>query len=212
MTKTLNLELKSRVMTPTGRVTWAKFFPPKKSEEPNPDTGEYDKWWECSLVIPKDDPGLKVLFDLEKLHVQEAFNGKKPHGFKSAIRQDESFDLDDPRYSWYKGNVIVSMRSKNQEVIPVRVIGKREDGKAILEECTKDNFFSGVYAKAKVTMYHYNVAGSKGVACGLQNIYLVRTGEPLSTGKRRAEDDLEGADLDEFEVDNSALISEDEDY
>jgi len=49
--------------------------------------------------------------------------------------------------------------------------------------------YSGVYARVSLSFYAFNSSGSRGIACGLQNVQKVRDGEPLG-GKARAEDDF----------------------
>ena len=51
----------------------------------------------------------------------------------------------------------------------------------------------GVYARASVNFYAYNVNGARGIACGLNNIQKVRDGEPFGS-RSRAEDDFAGLD------------------
>ena len=41
------------------------------------------------------------------------------------------------------------------------------------------DFYSGCYGRASVTFYPYNAAGSKGIACGLNNLQKLEDGEKL---------------------------------
>lgn len=60
--------------------------------------------------------------------------------------------------------------------------------------------YSGVYARASVNFYAYNVNGSRGIACGLNHLQKVRDGEPFG-GRSRAQDDFAGLDDDDDEDD-----------
>lgn len=57
------------------------------------------------------------------------------------------------------------------------------------EILNRSEVYSGVYGRVSVTFYAFNSNGSKGIACGLNNLQKIRDGEPLG-GKSRAEDDF----------------------
>ena len=51
---------------------------------------------------------------------------------------------------------------------------------------TRSEVYSGVYGRASINLYAFNSNGNKGIACGLNNLQLIRAGEPLG-GKASAE-------------------------
>ena len=55
--------------------------------------------------------------------------------------------------------------------------------------------YSGVYGRASINFYAFNSNGSKGIACGLNNLQKISDGDPLG-GKTRAEDDFADEDED----------------
>ena len=58
--------------------------------------------------------------------------------------------------------------------------------------------YSGVYGRAAITFYVFNSNGNRGIACGLQNLQLLRAGESLGL-KSSPEDDFgEIEDYDDF--------------
>ena len=57
--------------------------------------------------------------------------------------------------------------------------------------------YSGVYGRASITFYAFNSNGNKGIACGLQNLQLIREGEPLGS-KASAESDFATDEEDDF--------------
>lgn len=57
--------------------------------------------------------------------------------------------------------------------------------------------YSGVYGRASINLYAFNSNGNKGIACGLNNLQLIRAGEPLG-GKASAEADFATDDDDDF--------------
>ncbi|MFA6753534.1 MAG: DUF2815 family protein, partial [Bacilli bacterium] len=61
----------------------------------------------------------------------------------------------------------------------------------------RSDVYSGVYGRASITFYAFNSNGNRGIACGLQNLQLIRDGEPLG-GKVSAESDFATDDEDDF--------------
>ena len=53
--------------------------------------------------------------------------------------------------------------------------------------------YSGVYGRASINFYAYNVNGNRGIACGLNHLQKIRDGEPLG-GKASAESDFAEAE------------------
>ena len=48
--------------------------------------------------------------------------------------------------------------------------------------------YSGCYGRVSVIFYPYNASGSKGIACGLNNVMKVAEGERLGGGTSAASD------------------------
>lgn len=220
------LTTSSVLLTPVGLLSFVKFFPPEKSKKPNPETGEYDRTWTASIVFdPEEDEKTKERFaaikKVQQMLIQEKWNGKKPGGFRpcwSDGNDEERYPKDNDLYTLYEDKYIITVRSKNIEVIPQRKTGEKK-GKAILEPCTKKNFFSGCFGFATIKLFAYDVetegGKSRGVSASLQNIYLTKLGEPLGFTRRSAAEDLEEAEDadDDMEVIDDAedLMDEDDD-
>jgi hypothetical protein len=49
-------------------------------------------------------------------------------------------------------------------------------------------FYSGCYGRASVTLYPYDTSGSKGIACGLNNVQKLADGEKLGGATSAAAD------------------------
>ena len=61
----------------------------------------------------------------------------------------------------------------------------------------RSEVYSGVYGRASISFYAFNSSGNKGIACGLNNLQLIRAGEPLG-GKASAESDFATDADDDF--------------
>ena len=62
---------------------------------------------------------------------------------------------------------------------------------------TRSEVYSGVYGRASISFYAFNSNGNRGIACGLNNLQLLRAGEPLG-GKASAESDFATDSFDDF--------------
>lgn len=62
---------------------------------------------------------------------------------------------------------------------------------------SRSEVYSGVYGRASINLYAFNTNGNRGIACGLNNLQLIRPGEPLG-GKASPEADFAAADNDDF--------------
>ncbi len=61
----------------------------------------------------------------------------------------------------------------------------------------RSDVYSGVYGRASISFYAFNSNGNRGIACGLQNLQLIKEGEPLG-GRASAESDFATDDDDDF--------------
>ena len=61
----------------------------------------------------------------------------------------------------------------------------------------RSEMYSGIYGRASINFYAFNVNGNRGIACGLNNLQKLRDGEPLG-GKASAEADFATDDDDDF--------------
>lgn len=168
----------TKVVTGPGiRFSYANVFEPRSMEE-----GGKAKY-SASLLVPKSDT--KTVNDI-KAAVKEAFEagvsakfgGKRPVDgtWKNPLRDGDTERPDDEAY---KGMYFVNANSDNRPgVVDASV-------KPIMSQ---DDFYSGCIGRASITFYAYNSNGSKGVACGLQNVQKLADGERLSGGSSAEED------------------------
>ena len=147
--------------------------------------------YSASLIIPKGDK--KTVADIEAA-VEAAiadgigkFGGKRPN--KAALKlplRDGDTEREDEAY---KDSFFVNANSRTAPQIVDRAV------RPILD---RNEVYSGCYIRASLSFYAFNSNGSRGVACGLNNIQKVKDGEPLG-GRTNAVDDfapLDGGDED----------------
>lgn len=164
---------KVKVVTGKVRFSYANVFVPKASVEGG--TPKYS----VSIIIPKSDTEtvnkLKKAFEDCKAASAGYFGGTVPKGLKGGLRDGDE-EKDDPAYA---NSYFINANSANK---PGIVDG---DMQAIIDP---SEFYSGCYGRASITFYPYNAQGSKGIACGLNNLQKTEDGEPLGGASSAAAD------------------------
>jgi hypothetical protein len=150
--------------------------------------------YSVSLIIPKDDT---VTVAKIKAAIEAAYNEGaaklKGNGrsvppltaIKNPLRDGDLERPDDPAYA------NAYFVNANSATAPGIVDADRNP------VLTRSEVYSGVYGRASINFYAFNSNGNKGIACGLNNLQLIRAGEPLG-GKASAESDFATDDEDDF--------------
>jgi hypothetical protein len=164
---------KVKVVTGKVRFSYANVFQPKAGMN-----GGEPKY-SVSILIPKTDTAgvakLKQAFEDCKQANAAFFGGLVPKGLKGGLRDGDE-ERDDAAYA---GCYFINANSAQK---PQVVDANRE------ELFDQSEFYSGCYGRASVTFYPYNAAGSKGIACGLNNLQKLEDGDKLGGGSSAADD------------------------
>lgn len=164
---------KTKVVTGKVRFSYANVFTPKASVE-----GGAPKY-SVSIIIPKSDKEsiakIQKAFEDTKAAAASYFGGTVPKGLKGGLRDGDE-EKDDPAYA---GCYFINANSAQKPgVVDV-------DLNPILDQ---SEFYSGCYGRASITFYPYNAQGSKGIACGLNNVQKLEEGEKLGGATSAAAD------------------------
>ena len=150
--------------------------------------------YSVSLIIPKSD---KVTIQKIKAAIQAAYeegesklkgSGKSVPSLSVIKTPLRDGDLERPDDEAYKNAYFVNA---NSATAPGIVDADRQQ---IID---RSEVYSGVYGRASINFYAFNSNGNKGIACGLNNLQLIRAGEPLG-GKASAESDFATDADDDF--------------
>ncbi|MBU5439891.1 DUF2815 family protein [Tissierella sp. MSJ-40] len=164
----------TKVITGKVRMSYANVFEPKSINGSDPK-------YSVSLIIPKDDKAtidkIKSAIEVAKQEGISKLGGKIPANLKTPLRDG---DIDKPDDEAYANSYFVNA---NSTIRP----GIVDENLQQIIDTTE--FYSGCYGRASIVFYAYNANGSKGIACGLQNLQKLEDGEPLG-GRSRAEDDF----------------------
>jgi hypothetical protein len=173
----------TKVITGKVRFSYAQVFEPKAMNESS--TPKYS----VSLIVSKKDKKtLDKIKDAIESAIEEGktskWGGKVPKNLKTPLRDGDEEREDDEVYA---GAMFVNANSSNKPGLV------DEDLNPILD---KSEFYSGCYGRASINFYAYDSNGSKGIACGLNNIQKLEDGVRLAGGGASAEEDFGKEDDD----------------
>lgn len=185
----------TKVITDPVRLTYAFVWKPNKMDE------DSEPKYSTCFLIPKED---KVTLRKVKAAIQTAaeqgaekyWGGKIPSKkFKIPLRDgDEEAEEKGEEFS---GHWFINATSKQAPGIVDKRRIKIED---------ESEVYSGCFARLSVNFYPFDTKGSKGIACGLNNIQKISDGEPLGGARVKAEEDFDDWEGDE----NGDLFGEDD--
>lgn len=183
-----NIQNPTKVITGVNtRWSYANVWNPKSIDGSKPK-------YSVSLIIPKDDT---ATVNKIKAAIQSAYeegqsklkgNGKSVPPLAAIKNPLRDGDIEKPDDEAYVGCYFVNA---NSATAPGVVDANRQP---IIE---RSEVYSGVYGRASISFYAFNVNGNKGIACGLNNLQKIRDGAPLG-GKASAESDFATEEDDDF--------------
>lgn len=165
----------AKVITGKVRFSYCNVFQPKAAVE-----GQEAKYSVC-ILIRKDDK--KTLAAIEKAieeakqEGKEKWGGKIPAKLNLPLRDGDEERPDQPEF---RGHYFLNASSKFKPGLVDKQLNPIID---------PEEFYSGVYGRASINFYAYNVSGNRGIAAGLNNLQKLSDGEPLG-GRVRAEDEF----------------------
>jgi len=161
--------------------------------EPKSINGSTPKY-SVSLIIPKSD---KATVQKVKAAIEAAYaegeaklkgNGKSVPALASLRSPLRDGDIDRPDDAAYANAFFVNANSTTAPGIV------DEDRLPVLN---RSEVYSGVYGRASISFYAFNSNGNRGIACGLNNLQVLRDGEPLG-GRSSAESDFATDDEEDY--------------
>jgi len=161
----------TRIVVKDARFAYVHLIEPRAAAE-----GAEAKY-SVTLIIPKtDEAGVAAIKAAMKAAVSKKFGDKPPKGLRNPLRDGDEKDAESGEYmkgDEFRGNWYLSASSKK----PVRTLV----GKARMP-ATDEHLQSGNYGAAELNFYGYDAAGNRGVAAGLNGVWITRKGEPLGSG------------------------------
>src|SRR5699024_974835 len=158
----------TRIVTSKVRFSYLNAFKPfamNEGDEPR---------YSTQIIIPKSDKALvKKINKAIKDALEEGkdkFGGKIPKTYKSPLRDgDEERDDDET----YENAYFLNAKNKHKPGVVDAELNP------IIDE---EEFYSGCYGRASITLYAFNANGNKGVAVSLNNLQKLEDGEKLGGG------------------------------
>lgn len=170
------------------RWSYANVWEPRASAE-----GATPKY-SISLIIPKTDTVTiaKINAAIEAAYNEGQFklrgNGKTVPplaSLKTPLRDGDVERPDDPAYK--NAYFVNANGTQAPEIVDA----------ACNPILVHSEVYSGVYGRASISFYAYSSNGSRGIACGLNNLQKIRDGEPLGS-KSTAESDFATDESEDF--------------
>lgn len=170
--------MSTRVTTGEVRTSYFSALQSRKNEMNGKDE------FSTQILIPKTDKEtLAALKAAAKEALVAKFGDKVPKNIRSPLRDGDTETKSDgsPLGKEYQGHMFCNVKSTTK---PGAV---DKHGNDLLGS---DDIVSGDYIRVSLNAYSYSQAGNNGVSFGLNNILLVRKGEPLGGTKPSAAADF----------------------
>lgn len=166
-----------RVVTPVARLSYPYLFRPSQ-----PQDGQGEAKYQCELIF-EAGTDLSQLQEAAAAAAKAKWGDKIPAKLRSPFRDGEDRD---GKAGYDPGTVFISARSKDQ---PGVVKGRDR------VPCNESEIYGGCYVRASVTAFAYEHAGNKGVSFALNNVWMIREGEPFGS-RVAADEEFAGVDMD----------------
>ena len=149
--------------------------------------------YSMQLLIPKTaKKTLALINGVVSESLKKKFGNNPPASLRNPLRDgDEPTDEGEPRAKEYHGHWFVNISN-------TRAPGIVDQQRTELLVAT--DLVSGDYVRVSLNAYSYSNKGNKGTSLGLQNVQLVRKGEPLGN-TIAAEDEFDDVENEEYEDD-----------
>ena len=163
----------TRCKTPVFRSSYAFVHEPKETQSG-------DMKYQICMIFKKADLAewkavAQAICNAAAKKFGEDIN-KWPKNLKCPMRDGD----EDRDGAEYEGAIFMNGGTKNKPGLVDRVLNPI---------MSRDEFYSGCYARASLTFYPYDVKGNKGVGTGLNNLIFWEEGDRLD-GSVKAEDDF----------------------
>lgn len=144
--------------------------------------------YSVSAIIDKNDKEtikrIKEAIEIAKKDSIAKWGGKVPPNLKTPLRDG---DIEKPDDEAYSNAYFLNANSTHAPQVVDKYV------QPILDE---SEVYSGCYGRISVNFYGYNSSGNRGIAAGLGNIQLLKTGQPLGS-RANASDDFEMVEVEE---------------
>lgn len=173
--------MSTKVVTGTARASYARIMRPEKNQLNG--GNEYS----VTLLIPKSDADtLGKLKAAAKAAIDAKFGGNAPKGMRNPIKDGDTATKSDgsPMGDEFKGHFFINTKCNADKHKPAVI---DMEGNDLIDP---DAVVSGDYIRASLNAYAYDQAGNRGVSFGLNNIQLVKKGQPLGAARQSAADEF----------------------
>lgn len=171
----------SKVITGTCRASYARLM----SAETNKLSGKTE--FSVVLLIPKTDE--KTIANIKaaaKEAISAKWGDKPPKGLKNPLKDGDTATKSDgsPMGEEFKGHFYMSTKCDASKHKPTVIDA---NGNELFDP---DAVVSGDYIRASMNAFAYDATANRGVSFGLNNVQLVKKGQPLGASRQSAQDEF----------------------
>lgn len=220
--KTKERKQQVRIQVPMHRADWLKIWEPEENEIEVKEKGKdkvitytkysytaiFDKNADLSKMrqLAKDVCAREFPDGYDEDDVRSPFR----YGYKLPTGKNDDLGFFKPykleNYPQYKDKITCTFSAT--KIQPGVVIPKKDANGKWLPLTDKTKLYNGCFCVATVNCYISDYQGNTSIKFGLQNIMVMKDGEPIKMGVA-AEDDFGDIDEDEWGEDNSDLLGDD---
>lgn len=173
--------MSTKVVTGTCRASYARIMRAEKNQLNG--TSEYS----VTLLIPKDDADtLSKLKAAAKAAIEAKFGSAPPKGLRNPIKDGDTATKQDgsPMGPEFQGHMFIGVKCNADKHKPSVIDA---DGQELIDP---DAVVSGDFIRCSLNAYAYDQAGNRGVSFGLNNVQLVKKGQPLGAARQTAAEEF----------------------
>jgi hypothetical protein len=171
----------SKVVTGTCRASYARLM----SAEVNKLNGKTE--YSVVLLIPKSDKQtLENIKAAAKEVITAKWGAQPPKGIKNPLKDGDTATKSDGSSMGdeFKGHFYLSTKCDATKHKPTVI---DSNGNELFDP---DAVISGDYIRASMNAFAYDATANRGVSFGLNNVQLVKKGEPLGSSRQSAHDEF----------------------
>lgn len=157
-------------------------------DQPRAATEGAEPKFSATLIIPKNHPQLADIKAAIKAAATEKFGDKVPKGLRNPLRDGDEVDEEGNRIRGKEFENAHFINASSKRKVDV-VVGKARSAPQ------PEHLASGHYASVKLGLFGYDIAGNRGIAAGLNGVWITRRGEPLGVAAEPWADNVEAEDF-----------------
>lgn len=158
-------------------------------EEPHAAAQGAEPKYSVCMILPKNHEQIEHVRKAIKDAIAKMWGDKPPKGLRSPLRDGDAVDESGERLKGEEFAGSYFMTASNPRKVEA-IIGKSQ------RKATGDDLVWGYYGSVICDFFPYDKAGNRGVGCGLNKLWITKTGDRLGGNRESFSDNAEVEDFD----------------